>query len=228
MDDAFMALENYCRKVQDSLRLYFGNHISAQIFTNVLHVLRNLLRCKLPIKSNATQKIVILLLLHLCISSSLYMPSTMRLGIYFFAFYTLKNRIGILFCIKVRTCRMHPPKTFLTHYPLLPIISFIKINLFAINAIGVLFKLLLAAKTQSLKTYFHAILLIGCVMIFTKFVCAACEFLSGLWRSFGDLIMIDGLMILCEGIYRNSTGRMIMKQLQLINTIHVGQVYLSN
>lgn len=65
-------------------------------------------------------------------------------------------------------------------------------------------------------------------MIFTKFVCAACEFLSGLWRSFGDLIMIDGLMILCEGIYRNSTGRMIMKQLQLINTIHVGQVYLSN
>lgn len=119
--------------------------ISAEIFANVFHVFRNLLSAKLPIKSNTTQKIVILLLFQLCISRPRYMPSTMRLSINFFAFYTLKDSVRILFSIKIRTCRMHPSKTLLTHYPLLPIISFIKINLFAINTIRVFFKLLLTA-----------------------------------------------------------------------------------
>jgi hypothetical protein len=105
------------------------------------------MRCQFPFETNTVQKLRILFLLQLGVPRPLNVPSPVRDRFYLFAFYALKLRIGVLFGIEICTLGVYPSCTFLTHDPLLSVISFVKINLFTVYAKGVFEELLLAAQT---------------------------------------------------------------------------------
>ncbi len=147
---------------------------SSEIFSNVFHVFRDLEGCKLPIKSKTVKKLTVFLFFKFGISCPWNMPSPSRWSINLFALDALEKGVRVLLGVKISTWGVYPSWAFLAHYPFFTIISLVKINLFAINAVWVFLKLFLTSHTKSFDTDLCPLLFIDLVITLAKLISAAC------------------------------------------------------
>lgn len=125
--------------------------IHSKVLFDELHIWRDLIGEKFPLEPNAIEKLIVFFLLNFSICSSPLVVSPLPLRLFDFpALDTLKHNIGVFLGVNIRTQTMHPPLTVIAHDPLLAIVRCIGVNLFAIQAIRLVLKLLLAICTKSL------------------------------------------------------------------------------
>ena len=67
---------------------------------------------------------------------------------------------------------MDPPGAFFTHDPLLSVVSFVEVNLFAVDAEGVIEELLFAARTESFWANLLRVMFGLLIVILAEFISA--------------------------------------------------------
>lgn len=136
---------------------------SVQVLSDLVHILSELFRCKLPEESISIQtafgQFSSFWLLYIRLNALLFNKVDWILWrLALLALYAFKVRIksGVIVC----TLAVDPPSAFVTQNPLLSIIAWIEVNLFAVETISLFFVLD--------HTFFTKLIRVKCVKLVIK------------------------------------------------------------